>query len=86
MKPGSYSSGVTDLSEYYTVGARIYLIEERSTRNVLMLGLVYDFMAFVSLGYVIQTTQGEDLERTASSLQRGYGKSQGIVHMNIYSC
>ena len=48
MKPGSYSSGMKDLIDYYALGAKIYLIKERRTRNVLMLGLVYDFMAFVS--------------------------------------
>ena len=48
MTPGSYTSGMTDIREYYVFGDKIIVMQQRHTRNVLMLGLVYDFMAFVS--------------------------------------
>lgn len=48
MNPRSYSSRIMDLQEYYTLGDRIQVLHDHNTRNVLMFGPIYDFMAHVS--------------------------------------
>ena len=47
--PGSYMSRIETVEEFCILGLQIYSIHNMSdTRNVLMLGLVYDFMSFAS--------------------------------------
>ena len=47
--PGSYMSRIETVEEFYILGLQIYSIHNMSdTRNVLMLGLVYDFMSFAA--------------------------------------
>ena len=48
ITPGSYSLGIRNISEYYVFGDKIRVMHQCHTRNVLMLGLVNDFMAFIS--------------------------------------
>lgn len=47
--PGSYFSRNSTVEEFYIKGTEINMIREKTdTKNVLMLGLVYDFMSFAA--------------------------------------